>query len=106
MWHTAFCRRKCQPNAWNPPVHNNDSRGAAARCLAKARSITIRFIARKRVGYFTGGAVSPKKLANDDSRSKGPLVRQLIGDAVVYPTPFFLAYLESLGVRTIVVPRI
>ena len=63
-------------------------------------------IARKRVGYFTGGAVSPKKLANDDSRSKGPLVRQLIGDAVVYPTPFFLAYLESLGVRTIVVPRI
>lgn len=64
------------------------------------------FIARKRVGYFTGGAVSPKKLANDDARSKGPLVRQRIGEAVVYPTPFFLAYLESLGVRTIIVPRI
>lgn len=64
------------------------------------------FIARKRVGYFTGGAVSPKKLANDDARSKGPIVRQRIGEAVVYPTPFFLAYLESLGVRTIIVPRI
>lgn len=64
------------------------------------------FIARKRVAYFTGGAVSPKKLANDDARSKGPIVRQRIGEAVVYPTPFFLAYLESLGVRTIIVPRI
>ncbi len=63
-------------------------------------------IARKRVAYFTGGAISSKKLANDDSRSKGPLVRQMIGDSVVYPTPFFLAYLESLGVRTIVVPRL
>lgn len=64
------------------------------------------FIARKRVSYFTGGAISPKKLANDDARSKGPLVRQWIGESVVYPTPFFLAYLESLGVRTVVVPRL
>lgn len=63
-------------------------------------------IARKGVRWFTGGAVSPKKLANDDARGRGPLVRQHIGETVVYPTPFFLAYLESLGVRTIVVPRI
>ena len=64
------------------------------------------FIARKRVAYFTGGAVSPKKLANDDAVSKGPLVRQKIGESVVYPTPFFLAYLESKGVKTIVVPQL
>lgn len=64
------------------------------------------FIARKRVSYFTGGAISPKKLANDDSRSKGPMVRQRIGESIVYPTAFFLAYLESLGVKTIIVPRI
>ena len=63
-------------------------------------------IARKGVRWFTGGAISPKKLANDDARGRGPLVRQRIGEAVVYPTPFFLAYLESLGVRTIVVPMI
>ena len=62
-------------------------------------------IARKRVAYFTGGALSPKKLANDDARSKGPLVRHRIGESIVYPTPFFLAYLESLGVRTIIAPR-
>ncbi len=64
------------------------------------------FIARKKVSYFTGGAISSKKLANDDALMKGPLVRQKIGDAVVYPTPFFLAYLEAKGVKTIVVPQI
>lgn len=35
-----------------------------------------------------------------------PLVRQKIGDAVVYPTVFFLAYLEKLGVKTIVTPQL
>ena len=64
------------------------------------------FISRKKVAYFTGGAVSPKKLANDDAASKGPLVRQKIGESVVYPTAFFLAYLEANGVKTIVVPQI
>ncbi|WP_394027457.1 hypothetical protein [Desulfovibrio falkowii] len=63
-------------------------------------------IARKSVPFFTGGAISSKKLANDDWGGKGPKVRQKIGDAVVYPTPFFLAYLESQGVTTIVVPQI
>lgn len=64
------------------------------------------FIARKKVDYFTGGAVSPKKLANDDSLCKGPLVRQKIGEAVVYPREYFLAYLEKMGVKTIITPQI
>ena len=63
-------------------------------------------IARKRVDYFTGGTISPKKLANDDHDGTGPLVRQRIGESIVYPTQFFLAYLESLGVKTIVPPPI
>lgn len=63
-------------------------------------------ISHKKVAYFTGGAVSPKKLANDDSLCKGPLVRQKIGETVVYPTPYLLAYLESLGVKTVVVPQL
>lgn len=63
-------------------------------------------IARKRVDYFTGGAISPKKLANDDHDGNGPLVRQRIGESIVYPTPHFLAYLERLGVQTIVPPPI
>ena len=63
------------------------------------------FIARKRVDYFTGGAVSPKKLANDDCVGRGPAVRQVVNGAIEYPTAFLLAYLEGLGVRTIVVPK-
>ena len=63
-------------------------------------------ISRKEVAYFTGGAISSKKLANDDSLGKGPLVRQTICGAIVYPTQFFLAYLESQGVKTVVVPQL
>ena len=63
-------------------------------------------IARKRVDYFTGGAVSPKKLANDDSLGCGPAVRQIVNGSVVYPTEHLLAYLEQNGVRTIVVPSL
>jgi len=63
-------------------------------------------IARKGVKYFTGGLISPKKLANDDSAGKGPLVRQKIGEGVVYPTPYFLAYLEAQGVHVIAVPQL
>lgn len=64
------------------------------------------FIARKAVKYFTGGAISAKKLANDDYRAVGPAVRMKIGDTVVYPTPFFLAYLESQGISIIEVPKL
>ncbi|WP_416948331.1 hypothetical protein [Oleidesulfovibrio sp.] len=63
-------------------------------------------IARKKVAWFTGGAISSKKLANDDALCKGPLVRQKIGETVIYPTEYFLAYLESRGVRTIIVPQL
>lgn len=63
-------------------------------------------IARKKVAYFTGGAISSKKMANDDSRGIGPAVRHRIGEAIVYPKAFFLAYLESLGVKTVVVPTL
>ena len=63
-------------------------------------------IARKEVKYFTGGAISAKKLANDDYRAVGPAVRMKIGDTVVYPTPFLLAYLESQGISIIEVPKL
>ena len=76
--------------------------GALAAYLPKLPPM----ISRKEVKYFTGGAISSKKLANDDSMGKGPLVRQKIGEAVVYPTEYFLAYLERLGVKTIVTPQL
>lgn len=64
------------------------------------------FIARKEVKYFTGGAISSKKLSNDDYRAVGPAVRMKIGDTVVYPTPFLLAYLENQGISIIEVPKL
>ncbi|MFI3272002.1 MAG: hypothetical protein R3Y11_07885 [Pseudomonadota bacterium] len=64
------------------------------------------WIARKRVDWFTGGAFTPKKLANDDGLGTGPLVRTKVGDTVVYPTPYFLEYLERKGVHTVIVPQI
>ena len=64
------------------------------------------FIARKAVKYFTGGAISSQKVANDDYRAVGPAVRMKIGDTVVYPTPFFLAYLENQGITIIEVPKL
>lgn len=58
-------------------------------------------IARKEVKYFTGGAISPKSVSNDDYLGNGPKFRMKMGDAVVYPTAFFLAYLEAKGVKLI-----
>ena len=63
------------------------------------------WIARKKVGYFTGGVIAPKSLANADSKGTGPRVRQVINGTIAYPTPYLLEYLEKLGVRTIVVPN-
>ena len=74
--------------------------------LAPYLDVLPPLIARKRVAYFTGGAISPKKVANDDCRGTGPAVRHRIGEAIVYPKAIFLAYLESLGVKTVVVPTL
>lgn len=63
-------------------------------------------IARKEVKYFTGGAISPKSVSNDDYLGNGPKFRMKLGDAVVYPTAFFLAYLEAKGVKLIVPPSL
>lgn len=87
-------------------MHNSLPPAPALTDLAPYLEQLPPFIARKKVAYFTGGAISSKKLANDDSACKGPLVRQKIGEAVVYPTPFFLAYLEEKGVKTIVTPQL
>lgn len=64
------------------------------------------FIARKRVDWFTGGAVSPRTLANADAYGTGPRARQVINGNIVYPTEFLLEWLEGKGVTTIAVPQI
>lgn len=41
-------------------------------------------IARKEVGHFTGGWLSPKTLRNDDSVMKGPRRKFISGRKVLY----------------------
>lgn len=63
-------------------------------------------IARKEVKHFTGGAIASQTLANADNTGKGPDVRIKIGENVVYPTAFLLAYMEKQGVKVIVPPKL
>jgi hypothetical protein len=55
-------------------------------------------IARHQVGKLTGGAISPKTLANLDSKGEGPATRLKLGRIVAYPTPVLLEWLESRSI--------
>ena len=61
-------------------------------------------IARHAVKYFTGGAISPGTVANDDSNGRGPRKRLKMNGHVVYPADYFLEYLERRGVEELSVP--
>jgi hypothetical protein len=52
-------------------------------------------IARHSVGKYFGGAISPKTLANADSKGEGPIGRFKIGRTVVYPTINLLRWLAN-----------
>lgn len=51
-------------------------------------------VARKDVGIFTGGLISPKTQANLDSLGQGP-ERIRIGRQVAYPVDAYVKWLES-----------
>ena len=53
-------------------------------------------VARSQVGEITGGALSPKSLANMDSKGEGPDGRFLMGRQTVYPLPSFLTWLGGM----------
>lgn len=63
-------------------------------------------IARKAVKWFTGGGLTPKTLANDDKKGKGPKTRKVIGEQIYYPREDFIDYLERKGVVCINVPEL
>lgn len=52
-------------------------------------------VARKEVGRFSGGLLSPKYLANLDSIGKGPSTRLRIGRMIVYPVDSLIQWLEN-----------
>lgn len=53
------------------------------------------FVARKEVGRFSGGIVSPKYMANLDSEGRGPKGRIRVGRQVAYPVSELVLWLES-----------
>lgn len=53
------------------------------------------FVARKDVGDFTGGLISPGTVANADSRNEGPEGAIRIGRNVGYGVDEFLAWLAK-----------
>lgn len=62
-------------------------------------------IARHAVKYFTGGAISPGTVANDDSNGKGPRKRYRLNGHIVYPAEYFLEYLERRGIEEFSAPN-
>ena len=61
-------------------------------------------IARNQVGKLTGGALSPKTLANLDSLGLGPRTRIKLGRRVAYPTPVLLEWLEARSTTIAALP--
>lgn len=53
------------------------------------------FVAREKVGDFSGGIITPKTMANMDSNGEGPKGRITCGRKVAYPVAELIAWLES-----------
>lgn len=53
------------------------------------------YVAREKVGEFTGGILTPKTMANLDSLNLGVKGRIKVGRKVAYPTNELIAWLES-----------
>jgi hypothetical protein len=53
------------------------------------------FVARREVYRFSGGIVTPRHLANEDSRGTGPDGKITVNGRVAYPTASLVAWLEE-----------
>jgi hypothetical protein len=52
-------------------------------------------VARKRISDFSGGVLSKKSMANEDSRGTGPEGRFLLCNQVVYPVESLVEWLKT-----------
>ena len=52
-------------------------------------------VSRQEAGRFSGGAVSPKFLANCDSQKTGPSGRFAIGKRICYPVDSLIQWLRQ-----------
>lgn len=53
------------------------------------------FVAREKIGVFTGYILSPKTCANLDSQGKGIEGRVKVGGKVCYPVDSVIKFIES-----------
>lgn len=52
-------------------------------------------VSREKISDFTGGALSPGRLANLDSMGQGPEERIRIGRKIAYPVSSLIPWLEK-----------
>lgn len=52
-------------------------------------------VARERIGDFTGGLISPGRMANLDCKGEGPRNRMRIGRKVAYPVADLVEWLSE-----------
>jgi hypothetical protein len=52
-------------------------------------------VARKKIGEFSGGVLTPKTMANFDSTGTGPEGRFLLVNQTVYPVEGLVAWLKT-----------
>lgn len=53
------------------------------------------YVARREVYRFSGGIVTPRHLANEDSRGSGPSGKITVNGRVAYPTTSLVSWLEG-----------
>lgn len=53
------------------------------------------FVARERIYDFTGGLITPGRIANLDSQGEGPANRFRVGRKVVYPVADLVEWLTQ-----------
>jgi hypothetical protein len=65
------------------------------RFLPLKNSWPSAFVAREKVGVFSGGIINPRTLANADSAGIGPKEKIRVGRKIAYPVDALIAWLEA-----------
>lgn len=90
-------RKKVPPKGANAELRSFERRPDLSIMAARWRSP---FVAREKIGEFTGGIITPKSMANLDCNGEGPNGRIICGRKVAYPVVELIAWLESRSKMT------